>query len=481
KGWKYGITPIDKIEKLIKAVQNNDPSLKVVIEARNADGDVDRAEKGIAFNLCAPMWGNGHHKVVYERGTSALAPHSINTLMTVFYLVDKEEDTRFWGFEQVDPYAKYKEKFSHIVNLARRDDSLYLWGIASTKTPTRYMRGINSDSPCHRSRGDYMYTTYNHILYADVEATVDGTAIEGIATLGGRNTVVHPNASADTIMHEFGHLFAGLLDESGGKGGITLHQPEKNCTFDPVSDFAYEGRQYGAGAITSVRGCNHVGGSPLHNIYRPSPTGLMNYDTAKLPRDNRLSAVDCGFAIAATIGGKGPEYFPECMGLNVIKSTGASALLPRNPLLASISNAAPAGQFSEPAETDMQGGVIFERDTPSGDIPAAGVVWYDGEPMPPSLKFLEAPSTASVIERLRARVRELTTERNTLRTRRRPAPRATRRHFLRAAGYSRSDAGGSAIRAESFGFSNSKFEYRNSKQYLNPNVPNSKQFRLLGF
>ncbi len=414
KGWKYGIASGERLEKLIETVQRNDPSLKIVIEAQKANGEVDRAQKGITFSLCAPVWGDGQHKVVYERGMSAFSPYNARVSMQAYQIIEKAEDARVFGFEKVDPYAEYKEKFSHLVDLARHDDSLYLYGIASTRTPTKYMRGINSNSSCRLSKGDYSYTTYNYLLYANVEAAVDGTAIDGIATLGGRNSVVSPDTSTETVMHEFGHLFAGLFDEDGGKGATIRRPPGKNCVFDPVSDFAHGGKQYGEGSAKSVVGCNHARGLPFKNFYRPSPTALMNYPKKDMPRDGRLSAVDCGFAIAAiTQRGTGPEYFPECMGLDVIKPTGAAAALSPARLLASLSDVLPAVPPSGDAEVGNADMVVFEKDT----YPAAGVVWYDGEPMPPSLKFPE-PDTAAVIKKLRTRLKELTKQRDELRARR---------------------------------------------------------------
>ncbi len=441
KGWEKGIAPDAKLEKLIEAIQHNDPSLKFIIEFKNPDGSIGRMEKGVTFNLCAPLWGNGQHKVVYERGKSA-------GLDVPALVSGRAEKVRIDGFEKVDPYKKYKDAFSHLVDLANRDDVSYLYGIEKSTTPTEHMDAIPSDSSCKLQRGDYAYTTYNYILYANVKVLLGGGEINGVASPKGRNTVVRSSIGVDTVMHEFGHLFADFRDEDGGYGvphfgSVEAFRKEasKNCSFSPSVDFTYEGKLYSNKPDSSTKGCNHIGGiidlppnnplmkawnagesveinsdTPSTPVYRPSPTSLMNYGKN---RPMQLNVVACGWAIATIKrSGGGPEYFPECMGLDTVKPTGVAAILPPARFLASISSVLPATpQSSEQNKAIPRGAVIFERDTPLDGVPAAGVVWYDGEPMPPSLKFPE-PDTASVIKKLRDRLKELTIQRDELKARR---------------------------------------------------------------
>jgi hypothetical protein len=366
-------------------------------------------------------------------------------------ITPRAEKVRIDGFEKTDSFKKYKEEFSHLVDLSNLNDAHYLKGISSSKTPTAYMDNIRYDSSCYLSRDrrdDYIYTTYNYILYANIKADVDGVEVDGLASIGGRNAVVRPSVKVDTVMHEFGHI-TGLYDEDEGEGsfdvvGLAEYQKGvgalKNCSFDPLSDFAYSGKLYGNKPGDSTAGCLHGGGvlplptddprvqawregkeieikgdTPTFRIYRPTPTSLMNYSKKDKPRDNRLNIPSCGFAIAWIKGGQGPEYFPECMGLDTVKPIGIVSTLSRERLLASIAGTPEVPQG--PAQGGEHGGEVRRGLIFENDVVGKGVIWYDGEPMPPSLKFVDPDASLSLPDRitnLRARVEELSRQRDGL-------------------------------------------------------------------
>ncbi len=421
KGWPNGIVDSIKIETLINAIHDK-KSVKISVDGvKRGSGTIEKEEKETTFGLCAPLWGSGEHKVVYGRGESA-------GLDVPALVSGRAEKVRTEAFEEIDPFMKYSEPgvdkhpggyFSHIVDLLNHDDSYYLEGIASSTAPSQYMDRIRSDSSCRLHKGDYAYTTYNYILYANVKTLLGGLEINGIASPKGRNTMVRSNAGVDTVIHEFGHLFADLLDEDGG-GGIPDFDSvnaSKNCSFAPLSDFMYEGKLYGYKPNVNTKGCNHSGGiinlpaddplmqaykagkevttnsdTPHTPVYRPHPLSLMGY----LGRPRRFNAVSCGYIIAAIKGGTGPEYFSECAGLSIVKPVVLASAVSPNRLLASVIDVLSTKQQSAQTKPAIRDKVIFERDTP----PAMGVNWYDGQPMPVSLKIglVSSSNTSSSVD-----------------------------------------------------------------------------------
>ncbi len=432
-GWMDGIAKGEKLEKLIKAITANTP-INLVVEVPRQDGTVSYEKSPVTMGNCAPLWGSGVHKFIYERGVSAGISVSI--------FVGKTEDVITNGFRKMDPFATYQQSFSHIIDLAIIDDNerakKILSSLGKKLTPGALIDTIVGGSSCGLSstaNDDH----YNYILRGDLSgAVITGVGSTGAASIEAYSSmngaaVVHYPLGAEMVMHEVGHFFGKLRDEEAGsvmgRTSESSARAEKfmvrNCSLNPLSDFAYNGRLYSNKPDESVHGCSHLkylsyisspkSGKRTGNVavYRSTPTSLMNYEVEGVTHDKRFSGVACGWIIAEIKeSGSGPEYFPECMRLDVVKPSGGIASVSPERLLASVvSTVTPVTEISGSDDA-----VVFERLTP----PAAGVVWYDGEPMPASLTFPQ-PSPSSLqelIPKLRARVQELTKQRDELRTRR---------------------------------------------------------------
>ncbi|MDO8482380.1 MAG: hypothetical protein Q7S86_01015 [bacterium] len=426
-GWMDGIAKGDKMEKLITTIQQQKPVKIVVDTIKQSDGTMGREESETSLGLCAPLWGSGGHKFVFERGISAAI--DIPTLVS-----GKAEKVRENGFEKIEPYRKYSTPgidehpgtyFSHIVDLVNHDDSLYLYGITSSSDPEKYMEGISFSSSCYTPKEDNSGNTHNYILYANAKVLLKGASVSGIASPKNRNAVVGSNVGFDTVMHEVGHFFADLRDEDDGYGIPSFETAElvknaasKNCSFEPLIDFTFGEKLYADKPSGSTKGCSKSAGiinlppddplmqayragkevttnsnTPHTPIYRPSPSSLMNYGKNRPLKHN---VVSCGWDVAQIKQhGTGPEYFQECLGLDTVKPSGVAVAPPFSNLLAAASNALTVAQSSSQAESGRLNGVIFERDTSLGNVPPAGVVWYSGEPMPSDLKFLLPASSGS--------------------------------------------------------------------------------------
>ncbi len=424
KGWMDGVTSGEKLEKLIAAIAAN-TSIDIVVEVPQRSGAVLQERVPVTMSNCAPIWGSGDHKVIYERGN--------NAGLHVAKLIGNAEGVRTDGFEKIEPLKKYKKSFSHTVDLKNHDVISLLGRLGANLFPRAIIREIRGISSC-APQSDSDDNVFNYILYGKTTSLlVDGERVEGVAS--DQATIVNPDVVPLTVIHELGHFFGELKDEHPGAMGVIsiFRDTYKNCSVDPVSGFSFEGKQYGEGDDFKVKGCDHGGGGvvgkngELGLIYRPSVSSIMNYEEESTPYDQRFNQISCAL-IRFKIDYEQKdwkEYLPECAEMaekgGVIKST-KIASIPPSSLLASMSNsisllvnprfsgASPVLAATNPSQDEF---VIFERFTP----PAAGVVWYDGEPMPPSLKFLE-PDTASVVKKLRDRLNELTKQRDELRVRR---------------------------------------------------------------
>ncbi|GEM_PF-6463943 len=419
KGWQNGIAPEEKLEKLIKAVQEKNPNLKTVVEVKQKDGSVESETSGADFGLCAPLWGNGEHKFVYERGESAA--------LNVPTLIKLTEDVRTGGFEQIEPFKKYKKEFSHVVDLINIDDhaidlfqKIYQKSALSPSEIVDTIIGVGSS--CRPSLGE---KSYNYVLRSGLSSVsiIGIGGVDGIASENGSGAIVSPLAPAEAVMHETGHFFAGLVDEDDGGTGLLSpkfvyklgklgQRVARNCSWSPLSDFTYEGKLYADKPDENVEGCGHILGvydidpnepRPGYRIknstrvHRPSPNSIMNYRKEGAAPENRFNVISYGYIAAAIKGGSGPEYWPEGMASDgVIKPTKVAST-PPSTLLASIFplvNPLSVNQVSTVASaipSSQNRFLIFER----LELPAGGVIWEDGQPMPPSLKIGLAASSAS--------------------------------------------------------------------------------------
>ena len=124
KGWPKGIFISEKLEKVITAVQDNDPTLRIGVLVGHSLNNVEKVEKPISFDLCVPLAGGLPHKVINMRGKSAG--------MNIPTLIGGAEQYRTEGFEMIEPFKTYSTSelnggkgryFAHFADLAQHDDT----------------------------------------------------------------------------------------------------------------------------------------------------------------------------------------------------------------------------------------------------------------------------------------------------------------------------------------------------------------------
>ena len=307
QGWQQGIVLGDQLEVLLAAIQKG-LSVQVLLKIQKPDRSSEKLLQPIVFDLCAPLEGNGRNKVTLMRGMNAVPASLLVGKMNSFVMLS----------QITEPFQKYRDKFSYFIDLGIHNDTAWK-KITDPDGDKRFARGIanslRSVSACGGGGTTFFLNNTSERAYAIPSV--------GVA-------FVHPVQSDETVMlHEFGHAFANLRDEytyatSTRTPALFLKLINKvlgkNCSTNPVYDFSYAGRLYG-GAQYLGCGFTKVGvTADTVSIYRPSNNSLMRHHL----EDDRFNVVGCGYIIAAIKGGKGPEYFPECFGLDTIKPNQAA-------------------------------------------------------------------------------------------------------------------------------------------------------------
>lgn len=299
KGWKDGIVSESKMERLIRAVHDNNPSLKLVVQAKLSDGTRIREEKSPGFALCVPLWGSGTHQVVYDRVAHRLSD-----------FIYQSDSIVSQGFLKVDPFKAYQKEFAHFFNL-RNYQNYQTPGWLNIHEAAK-----NGALPLAQDCGDDKAI---HIFISPLVPLDDFAS----ALTGGRFIQVASDVTKRILnfnardlpgkyffnlplpliaLHEFAHSFAGLSDEYLVFGPGVTGATNKNCSTNPVYEWIYKGRRYGD---SNFEGCHYTDGS-----YRPSQKSIMR---GAQSGETRFNVVSCGYIIAAVKGGAGPEYWPECI------------------------------------------------------------------------------------------------------------------------------------------------------------------------
>jgi hypothetical protein len=309
KGWESGIVSEGKMERLIRAVHNNDSSLKLVVDMKFADGTRKRVERGVNFALCAPVWGNGAKEMVYSRVAHPLRDFTYQASSIIT-----------GGFLNIDPFRAYQKHFSHVFNLRNYQ------GKSWTNVHLDAKEGrVSIAKDCGGVSATHISISPLVPLGDFASALVSGHFVQIASDVTKRFMVqndlnitpfIYQLSLPLVALHEIGHAFAYLKDEYVALQGLAILG--KNCALTSSQDahtWEYNGVRYGD---NNIKGCY---GS---ESYRPSEKSLMR---GAQSGETRFNVVSCGYIIAAIKGGVGPEYWQECMntGWNTIKPTGLSA------------------------------------------------------------------------------------------------------------------------------------------------------------
>ena len=260
-----------------------------------------------SLNFCVKIEGTDNEK--FSIATVAGASIEFSSQEIVAKAIASKEG----AFDIIDPFMTYADNFGYYVDTdtySINDDDWRLitypdFVNGNVFAPEIGSKIIPSESVC---RGKTRYLVYSKYLTASY------------ARIREKTIFLTRTATAATVMHEFGHSFCGLFDETGylatasfwnGLGKYVKNK--KNCVEDYtdriVEGFQKEGTYYGDGI---QRKC---GFSP--DYYVPSINSIM-FDSFKSPKFNTIS---CGYCLKTIKKApKSSQYlFDECMGMDTIK------------------------------------------------------------------------------------------------------------------------------------------------------------------
>jgi len=279
-----------------------------------------------ALSNCTPISGNGPIKVVFMR--------SQGFELTTQEFIDQANKVITQGFDVIDPYRTYINKFSFYIDLHVLDDSQFV--VDSTDNTTwdySADKVVTSHSGCGANQDMYMfYETVPGRWPAYAERDDQVIFFDTLDT-------VHAGAdalAATTAIHESGHALGGLYDEYTSSTAAPTpdtdwfnwgNDPE-NCSSNPLDDFksSLDNRMYGtvynvtnsANAVTGYvgsPGCSYLQSKFLGAAYyRPSESSIMLSVVQPNPKFNVIS---CGYLVAAIMGenttkANAEKYWPDC-------------------------------------------------------------------------------------------------------------------------------------------------------------------------
>ena len=324
-GWKDGWTDEDTLDYIIKIIKRDGGSNTIKCEVRVEDELANvKNEKFFPVSLCLKLWGdrNAPHTTNFMRGES--------TILTARSLVGKTLSIVNEGFNQIDPFKTYQEKFFHSLELNKKDDS----GIALPTDDQCLFNNLRivtaSATECGAKELNYLFTEKGATKYAGGYTSLGRDAI----LLNPEPIAINPESIADSkiiplpilVIHETGHAFCYLDDEYIANNRDTcVVSGQTNCRNDPDS--------YGIYGDTTHFGCTYdqlFGNS----LWRPSYKSIMR--TTDVGRNGftwstkRFNVISCGYCLKmiksnaySFADADLKPYFDECMGLDTVKPSKA--------------------------------------------------------------------------------------------------------------------------------------------------------------
>lgn len=294
--------------------------------------------KAALMASCVKFGGNGPIKILFMRGKSW-------NNSTITDLADMATEAVTHGFKEIEPLKKYQDKFSYYIDLRKYDDSAFQKTLFLGGTSIAFHEGVadmlKKQSSCNPSIG----AADSHFFYFDQIGFERGVSFNklGFSFFNLKET----SGEAATVVHEFGHAFAGLYDEYMPPAGkIPAGIFAQNCSAKPSKDFrsSIDNRVYGG----KYQGCTQEKG-----YYRASEDSLMNLP--KYDSDERFNVISCGYVIAAIkdrsyAKSAAEKYWPECMTLDVAGKEDVRPLAP-----------APAIKGIKAAQKDVSSTSFFEK------------------------------------------------------------------------------------------------------------------------
>ena len=278
--------------------------------------------------LCGHNQGIGNIKFVFEQD------YDEKTSDTIINLDQIAKDVINSGFNNIDPYKTYINKFSFYTDRSN----------PRVRGLDGFVHGPYNDDGADKTINGFSCGKIGR-LYLDY---FDGMVYQK----GVPDAYVIPPLPSDTVymnvdsspliqnwsvpVHESGHAFGALYDEylQGTAVDLTKVSSNKtdhvdpamvfssNCTINPRFTYSSGGIKYGS---SSEHGCvvyyvNHKNGknNMLSKAYRPTTVSLM--DVAQNifdPSAYKFNTVSCGYILSAINGKNAKDNFKECNGMDV--------------------------------------------------------------------------------------------------------------------------------------------------------------------
>ena len=209
KGWDAGAMPGIVDETNMNYIVNS-PNIRCEITL--SDGKTI-ASRDKPVNLCVHLWGasNADFSIVTMRTETAGK--------SARWVVERGESNRIDGYQTIEPFAYYKEKFSHYADLKELDDNII--GAIPVTVPKEILSGLDKAakaSSCGKKRLHNIYTKFEI-----------GSKSAGWTFYGARAVIIDeeftresPEKNIKVVMHETGHSFCYLWDEYSILAGALL-------------------------------------------------------------------------------------------------------------------------------------------------------------------------------------------------------------------------------------------------------------------
>ncbi|OHA22711.1 MAG: hypothetical protein A3G52_01795 [Candidatus Taylorbacteria bacterium RIFCSPLOWO2_12_FULL_43_20] len=316
KGW---ISDDEQAMERLISVIDRDGRVKMRFEQNGATKD---------FTLDATTlhwyWGdrNNANVIVGMRGESSG--------MTASDLLGTIDGFRSQAVNKIQPFEKYQDKFSYVIDLANHDDTEF---IRILNDPTsRIVLSLKGNSrylfPDLDAMSSYKFTSIKFLFsnfYKPNDIGWPPYAISGGLGWGIFIDSKDNNEVLPLIMaHEYAHSFAGLFDEYVQKNRETIESRKlpsfllnpTNCSIDRLKDFSYQDISYDFGkpwgcSVLKVEITDVLGQKEFHDVLRSSVESIMG-----LPGGgdrSKFNTVSCGYVLKNLLRqNSAHSYFPVC-------------------------------------------------------------------------------------------------------------------------------------------------------------------------
>jgi hypothetical protein len=284
------------IEFLIDSIYKGRAVTVILKESEESGSRV--ASIPIEMTNCDHAYGEGPLRAISVRDDSAgYSPEDI---------LARTIDILTGGYQQIDPFKKYLNRFSFFTDLTNYDDSepAFSRACGNISSINYYFTKTNSLSGIAESPSFFSGLVRIH---PDAESRIKSVGIDF--------------SLAVIAMHETAHALAGVMDEyvlddsQVEEIPIINNASATNCVInplDPTSGYWFNGTLYGD---NDDKGCSTV------LLNRPTANSIMRHEIG-LDGGNKFNTVSCGYILAAVSGTgvkSGPTYFYECDQMDTLK------------------------------------------------------------------------------------------------------------------------------------------------------------------